>query len=217
MTYLNIYKPISGSQMIIAKKCGWKNMEHVPVRPNIMPEGFVKIAKSETQPLRIGSKLNPNNFEVLEHIMSNNKLFKSKFVLTNLTEILETGKNYKDAKLIKTLLTPENIDKIETQRKIVRLSPRQYVKTISEEKYISHEAGLNTLFHDINILKASEILDPKGLDKLFKMNITEGKGKKILETIGSMNEYGLMILKQNTKNINSDSTLNYISSLITMQ
>lgn len=211
MSPLNLMKPISKAEMRIAKKCGWRNMDDIPVRKNIIPEDFVGNAKLVSEPLTIGTRLNRANFEVLETIMGNDKLSKSPFIKTNLTELLELGQTQKNKRLLKVLLTPENIDKIETQRRLVQRNPKEYIKDRDVINYIKTPAGLNSLFSDINILKAAAVLDGKTLDTLFKMDITEGKGKKILDTLGNMEESKLNLVKNLTRNSgNPEDALDYI-------
>jgi len=211
MISLNLAKPLSITQLKMAKKCGWKNMDDIPVRRNILPENFVGTAKSVSEPITIGTKLNKSNIETIETIMGNNKLSQSPFVKTNLTELLEFGNTYKGKRLLKVLLNDKNIDKIETQRRLVKNNPREYIKDKDVVNYMKTPAGLNSLFKDINILKAAAILDKKSLNSLFKMDITAGQGKKILDTIGNIEESKLTQVKNLSKNSKQpESTLEYL-------
>lgn len=211
MISLNIVKPISRLEKAIGKKCGWKNIDDIPVKKNIIPDSFIGNAKLESEPLTIGTRLNSDNFEVLETIMGNNKLFRSPFVKTNLTELLDMGKTNSGARLVKTLLSPENIDKIETQRRLVKSNPKAYLKDRDVVKYITTPAGLNSVFSDVNILKAAAVFDAETLDKLFRMDITTGKGKKILDTLGNMDETRLKYVKDvNLSSKKPEKALEYL-------
>ena len=214
MIKLILNAPISKAQKAIGKKCGWKNIDDIPVKKNILPDGFKGNVKSLPEsPLAIGTKLNSNNYEVLEIIMGNDKLSKNTFININLTEILKMGNSYNGKNLIKKLLTPETIDKIETQRRLIKTNPKAYVNDKSVAKYITTPAGLNSLFSDINILKAAAIFDSKNLDKLFKMDITEGEGKKLLEKLAKTDEQTLLKIKNITLSSDgTDNALNYLKS-----
>ena len=203
--------PISKAQRTIAKKCGWKNIDDIPVRKNILPEGFKGNAKMDSEPVTIGTKLNKNNYEVLETIMGDDKLSKNTFIKINLTEILNMGNSYNGKKLVKKLLTPENIDKIETQRRLIRTNPKAYVLDKGTAKYISTPAGLNSIFSDVNILKAAAVFDQKTLDKLFKLDIIEGEGKTLMEKIARCDEQTLAKIKNITlKSEGTDNALTYL-------
>lgn len=205
--------PISKAQRTIAQKCRWKNIDDIPVRKNILPENFKGTAKPSSEPITIGTKLNNNNYEVLETIMGNDKLSKNTFIKINLTEILNMGNSFNGKKLVKKLLTPETIDKIETQRRLVRTNPKAYIKDKSVTKYIGTPAGLNSVFSDVNILKASAVLDGKTLDKLFKMDITEGLGKELLDKFSKFDEPTLAIIKDiSLRSPGTDNALIFLKS-----
>lgn len=184
MVSLNLIKPVSKYQQQIAKKCGWVNADSMPLRKNLLPEGFVGSAKLEPDIPVIGQKLNPNNFAVLEIIMGNSKIEKSPFVRSNMNAILDIAKNKQDVEVMKKILTPETVDKLDTVRNFVRRHPSEYIKDKSQVKYISSPAGLNALFNDVAMLKAASVLDLEGLNTLFKLDVTQGIGKKLLDTVG---------------------------------
>lgn len=183
---LNLVKSVSRYEKTIAMKCGWPNADKLPLRKNILPDGFIGKAKPEPNIITIGTKLNPNNFTVMEIIMSNDKISKSPFVRSNMTQILKMANSEEGSKIIQKILTPETIDKLDGIRAMVKRYPSKYIKDKSSIKYINSPAGLNTLFNDISMLKAASVLDKKELDTLFKMDITCGEGKRILDNIGKM-------------------------------
>jgi len=184
LSELNIMKPMNSSMYSIAKKCGWKNLESIPVRKNILPDSFVGTAKLEPYVTTIGTKLNKNNISVMEIILGNDKISKSPFVRSNMTEILTASNTKKDSLYIQKMLTPETIDKLDSIREIVKRHPNDYIKDKSVVKYIATPAGLNSLFKDLSLLKAAYVFDKDALIMLFKMDITRGKGLKILESVG---------------------------------
>lgn len=186
MVNLNLVKPITVAQKQMALKCHWSNMNDIPVRKNILPEEFVSKAESEPDILTISTKLNPNNYTVMEFIMGNNKLSNNYFVRKNLSEILNVSKTEKGAELVKSILTSENINKLEYQKMRIQRHPKDYIKDKTLAKYLSSPAGISSLYSDFSILKAAEILDKEALDKLFKMDVTEGLGKNLLDKIGEL-------------------------------
>ncbi len=210
MNSLNLTKPISRAQKAIAQKCGWKNMNDVPVRKNVLPDGFVGTAKPVSKPLTIGTHLNRNNTEILEIIMDNDKLFNSPFVKINMNELLSMSNSHAGKRLMKVLLTPENINKIDTQRRLIKNNPKAYIKDKDIVKYISTPAGLNSVFADVNILKAAAVFDSKTLDKLFRMDITEGSGKKLLDTLGKIEQVKLSKIKELAQSENPELALDYL-------
>ncbi len=183
---LNLMRPVSKYEKAIAKKCGWVNADSLPVRKSILPEGFVGSAKLEENIPVIGTKLNPNNFEVMEIISGSDKIARSPFVRANLTDILKMSDSPDGAKVIKKILTEENIDKLDTVRTFVKNHPRTYVKDKTIAKYLGTPAGLSSLFSDVSMLKASAVMDLEHLNKLFKMDLTCGEGKEVLGAIGKM-------------------------------
>lgn len=187
MTNLNLVKPITIAEKRMAQKCKWANYDDIPVKKNILPDGFVGKAKLEPNIPTIGYPLNKNNFVILEKVLGNDKLSRSPFVRANMTELLEIGSSEKGAKLFEKILTPENIDKLDYQRTLIRNNPRAYLKDKSDVNYINTPAGLTTLFHDVNLLKAAAVLDKEALNALFKKDITQGVGKSLVENIGKMN------------------------------
>ena len=187
MTNLNLVKPITTAQKRIAQKCKWADYDDIPVRKNLLPDGFVGKAKLEPNIPTIGYPLNKNNFVILEKVLGNDKLSKSPFVRSNMTELLENCSSEKGAKLFERILTPENIDKLDYQRTLIRNNPRAYLKDKSDANYMNTPAGLTALFHDVNLLKAAAVLDKEALNALFKKDITQGAGKSLVENIGKMN------------------------------
>lgn len=191
----SLIKPISIAEHRIAKKCGWKNIESTPVRKNVLPEGFVGTAKVEDKPITIGTRLDKNNITAFETIMGNNKLFHNPFIKTNLTAILEQASTEKGPATIKRLLKDDIIDKIDSQRRKIKTNPKAYIHDKDIVKYVQSPAGLNSVFNDINILKAAYVFDEKKLDKLFRMDITQGAGKKILDSFEKIQEPQLTTIK----------------------
>lgn len=187
MVSLNLIKPLSLSQARIAKKCNWKNLDDIPVRKCIISDRFSGTAKFEPGITTVSERLNPNNFEVLDFIMRDDKLSRSPFVRRNLSQILSESKTEEGAALMQKILTPETVDKLDFQRTLVKNYPRDYIKDKTMVKYIASPAGLNTLFNDISMLKAAYIMDKKTLNALFKLDITTGRGKSILNDIGKFN------------------------------
>lgn len=196
MVNLNVFKPVSKYQKEIAKKCGWSNADQIPVRKNILPDGFVGSAKSEPNVPVIGTKLNPNNVTIMEIVMNNDKISRSPFVRSNLTEILKTSRDVQGLKMMQKILTPENVDKLDTVRTFVKRHPNDYIKDKSQVKYISSPAGLSALFSDIAMLKVASILDLEGLNAFFKLDVTQGKGQKLLETVAKYDDLHLDIARK---------------------
>lgn len=196
MVNLNVFKPINKYQKEMAKKCGWVNVNQMPVRKNVMPDGFVGSAKLEFNVPVIGSKLNPNNYTIMEIVMSDDKISRSPFVRSNLTKILDVASNEQGSKMMQKILTPENIDKLDTVRTFVKKHPNDYIKDKSQVKYINSPAGLSALFNDIAMLKAASVLDLEGLNALFKLDVTQGKGQKLLETIAKYDDLHLEIARR---------------------
>lgn len=196
MVNLNVFKPVSKYQKEIAKKCGWSNADQIPVRKNILPDGFVGSAKSEPNVPVIGTKLNPNNVTIMEIVMNNDKISRSPFVRSNLTQILDVANSEQGSKMMQKILTPENIDKLDTVRTFVKRHPNDYIKDKSQVKYISSPAGLSALFNDIAMLKAASVLDLDGLNALFKLDVTQGKGQKLLETVAKYDDLHLDIARK---------------------
>ena len=196
MVNLNVFKPINKCQKEMAKKCGWVSADQLPVRKNIMPDGFVGSAKSEPNIPVIGTKLNPNNVTIMEIVMNDDKISRSPFVRSNLTQILDVASSEQGAKIMQKILTPENIDKLDTVRTFIRKRPKDYIKDKSQVKYISSPAGLSALFNDIAMLKAASVLDLEGLDTLFKLDVTQGKGQKLLETVAKYDDLHLDIARK---------------------
>ena len=182
---LNIIKPISSYQAAIAKRCGWRNLETLPLKKNILPEGFVGTAKPEPNVLSIGTKLNPNNVTIMELILGNEKLAKSPFVRSNMTEILKASNTITGSLEMQKLLNPSTIDKLDTMRTLVKKHPNDYIKDKTIVKYMATPAGLTSLFKDLNLLKAAYVLDKDALKLLLKKDITQGKGLEILSSIGN--------------------------------
>ena len=181
---LNIIKPINSHQSAIAKKCGWRSLDTLPVRKNILPDGFVGTAKPEPNVLSIGTKLNENNFTIMELILGNDKMAKSPFIRSNMTEILKASNTKAGALEMQKMLTPETIDKLDTMRTLVKKHPNDYIKDKSVVKYMLTPAGVTSLFKDMNLIKAAYVLDKDALNMLFKMDITQGKGLEVLSSIG---------------------------------
>jgi len=184
MISLNILKPVSKFEKAIAKKCGWVNADSLPVRKNVLPDGFVSSVKLEHDIPAIGTKLNSNNAIVMELILGNDKLLRSPFVRSNMTAILDIAKSPEGSKVIQNILTPKNVDKLDTLRTFIKKRPAEYIKDKSQIKYINTPAGLNLLFNDVSMLKAAEVLDLDNLNLLFKLDVTQGIGKKLLDTVG---------------------------------
>ncbi len=195
---LNLLKPMGAAQAKLAKKCGWKNIDHLPKRGNILPEGFVGSAKLEPQTPVIGTKLTQNNITAMELILGNDKLSRSPFVRLNMTGILEMANTPEGSVLVQKILTPENVDKLDSIRALVKRHPNDYIKDKSVVKYIATPAGLNSLFNDISMLKAAHVLNKDALNALFKMDVTKGSGLKILESIG---KYDIIELETAKKTI----------------
>lgn len=199
MISLNLVKPISPSLASIARKCKWKNMEDVPVRMGIVSNHSGQKAILEPEPITISTRLNPNNFQVLDIILSNEKLSRNPFVRKNLTEILNASKTEQGSTLMQTILVPETLDKLNYQRALVKNYPRDYVKDKTMVKYLKSPAALNSLFSDISVLKAAYIMDKESLNALFKLDITTGHGKAILDDIGRFNLDQLQRVQKNLK------------------
>lgn len=195
MVNLNVFKPINKYQKEIAKKCGWRNVDQIPVRKNIS-DGFVGSAKSEPNVPVIGTRLNPNNYAIMEIVLHDDKLSKSPFVRSNLTEILNASNSEQGSKMMQKILTPENVDKLDTVRTFVRRRPADYIKDKSQVKYVGSPAGLSTLFNDVAMLKAASVLDLDSLNALFKLDVTQGKGQKLLETVAKYDDLHLDIARK---------------------
>ncbi len=211
MTNLNLVKPISMAQKRIAVKCNWANYDDMPVRKSILPEGFVGKAKPELNIPTIGYPLNRNNVTVLEKILGDDKISRSRFVRTNTTALLKSGSDEKESKIIENLLTEENVDKLDYQRYLVSKHPKSYLKDKSDANYLGSQAGLNCLFNDVNLLKAAAVLDKEALDTLFKMDITQGTGKAIVDNIGKMN---LEQIEKVQKDFAANENLNSLSKVL---
>lgn len=181
-------KPMTRCARVIEEKCGRvKKSDVVPMYKNILDgSNFTRKYPVSDGLTQIGTKLSRKNIRILEYIINNDRLFNNKYVKLNLTEILNFSNQQNGEKLVKTLLTPETLDKINLQRIKISKNPRYYVKDKTNTQYLNTPAGLNSLFKDINILKAAYALDSKGLDELFRHDITEPKARKILETFGKM-------------------------------
>lgn len=195
MVNLNVFKPINKYQKEIAKKCGWRNVDQIPVRKNIS-DGFVGSAKSEPNVPVIGTRLNPNNYAIMEIVLHDDKLSKSPFVRSNLTEILNASNSEQGSKMMQKILTPENVDKLDTVRTFVRRRPADYIKDKSQVKYVGSPAGLSTLFNDVAMLKAASILDLDSLNALFKLDVTQGTGKALLDTVRKYDAFSLDLSKE---------------------
>ena len=196
MVNLNVFKPINKYQKEMAKKCGWKNVDQIPVRKNTIPDGFVGSAKSEPNVPVIGTRLNPNNYAIMEIVMHNDKLSKSPFVRSNLTEILKISRDVQGLKMMQKILTPENVDKLDTVRTFVKRRPADYIKDKSQVKYVGTPAGLSALFNDLAMLKAASVLDLDSLNLLFKLDVTQGTGKMLLDTVRKYDAFSLDLSKE---------------------
>ncbi len=196
MLKLNVFKPISKYQKEMAKKCGWRNLEQVPVRKNVMPDGFVGSAKLEPNVHAIGTKLNPNNVTIMEIVMSDDKISRSPFVRSNLTQILNASNSEQGLKMMQKILTSENVDKLDTVRTFVKRRPNDYIKDKSQVKYISSPAGLSALFNDVAMLKVASILDLEGLNTFFKLDVTCGKGQKLLKMVAKYDDLDMEIAQK---------------------
>lgn len=206
---LNLMRPVSKCEKAIAVKCGWVNAESLPVRKNILPEGFVgKRAEIEPNIPVIGTKLNPDNITVMEIISASDKISRSPFVRSNLTDLLKMSNTPDGVKMVQKILTEENVDKLDTLRTFVKNHPREYVKDKSNVKYAGTPAGLTALFSNVSMLKASAIMDLEHLNKLFKMDLTCDTGKKVLDTIGKMN---LAQIEHAQKALNPSKSINVLS------
>ena len=202
LSELNIIKPLNSSMYSIAKKCGWENIDSTIVRKNILPDGFVGTAKLEPYVPTIGTKLNKNNISVMEIILGNDKISKSPFVRYNMTEILMGSNTKRDSQTMLKLLTPETIDKLDCIRTMIKSHPNDYIKDKSVVKYIATPAGLSSLFKDISLLKAAYVFDKDALNMLFKMDITQGTGLKVLESIGKKDLSELDVVRRLVANPN---------------
>lgn len=203
---LNLVKPMSSYQMAIAKKCGWKNIDSVYQKKNIIPEGFVGNAKLEQNIYTISTGLNKNNFTIMEYILGNDKLERSPFVRANLSEILNEVNTKEGLDSMHKLLTPENVDKLDYIRNLMKKHPNDYIKDKSIVKYVTSPAGINSVFKNLDMLKASYVLDKDALNLLFKKDVTQGEGLKILSSIGRRSIEELSEVKSimnNDKNTNS--------------
>ena len=201
MGLLNLVKPITAAQKRMAVKCRWNNIDDIPVRKNILPGNFAGTAKPEPDVLTISTKLNTNNITVMETITGNDKLLNSTFVRTNMSEILEFSKTEDGTKLMQAILTPDNIEKIEAQKLLIKRHPRIYIKDKINAKYMSTPAGINALFNNISILKAAEVLDKNAFNELFKMDITQGLGKNLLNSIGQLNQKQIEKVKESSSGL----------------
>ena len=200
---LLLQKPITPAQRIIEEKCGRiRPGDKVPMYPNVM-DRFPQTRRHlpPNSIMTVGTPLSKSNVKILEKILGDDKIGKSPFVRTNMTEILKMASNKKGAKLLEVILTPETINKIDTQRRLIKNNPRPYVHDKDIIQYANTPAALNSLFNDINILKAAYVLEPKALDSLFKKDITSEAGSKCLRNIGTMNLEELNRMKNNYKGI----------------
>ena len=200
---LNLQKPITRTQRIIEEKCGRiRPGDEVPMYPNIM-DRFPQTRRHlpPNSIMTVGTPLSKSNVKILEKILGDNKIYSSPFVRTNMTEILKIASNKKGAKLLEAILTPETINKIDTQRRLIKNNPRPYVHDKDIVQYANTPAALNSLFKDINILKAAYVLEPKALDSLFRMDITSEVGSDYLRYIGTMNLEELNRMKSTYKGI----------------
>ncbi len=186
---LNLLKPITRAQRVIEEKCGRiKKDEVVPMYQNILDGARLnKRTAVVDNTMTISTALSPNNAVMMEKILGNNLLYTSKYVRNNLTEILEMASSEEGLKTLDTILNPETLNKIETQRRLVKNNPRMYVHDRDVVQYANTPAGLSSMFRDINILKAAYALEPKALDSLFRMDITSEVGSDFLRYIGKMN------------------------------
>ncbi len=209
MNTLNLVKPVSNYEKAIAIKCGWVNADKLPVRKNLLPAGFIgKRAEIEPNIPVISTKLNPHNIAVMEIISASDKIARSPFVRSNLTDILKMSNTPDGAKMVQKIFTEENIDKLDTLRTFVKNNPREYVKDKTIAKYLRTPAGLTSLFSYVSMLKASAIMDLEHLNKLFKMDLTCDAGKDVLATIGKMN---LAQIEHAQKALNPSKSINVLS------
>lgn len=200
---LNLVKPITRAQRVIEEKCGRiKKDEIVPMYQNIMDGAkFNKCPAAADNTMTVSVGLSPNNTFIMEKILGSNILYTSKFVRSNLTEILELASDKEGLKILDTILNAETLNKIETQRRLVKNNPRAYVHDRDVVKYANTPAGLSSMFRDINILKAAYIFEPKALDSLFRMDINSKAGSDFLSSIGKMNFDELNRMKSSYKGV----------------
>lgn len=188
MISLNLIKPISNLQKKIAQKCNWANLKETPIKKFIEnKQTFNKTRPIPPESTRSFERFSPNDAKILEIFRNNKRMDMSQFAAVNMRNIFEMGKTEEGLEMLQKILTEETLIKLDRQRTLVKSNPKGYVKDKTEAKYLKTPAGLNSLFRDIALLKASYIMDENTLNTLFKMDITTGKGKALLNDIGRFN------------------------------
>lgn len=189
MISLNLIKPISNLQKKIAQKCKWANLQETPIKKVFIvnkqtPNSMGPLPAESTKSFE---RFGPNDAKILEIFRNNKRMDMSQFAAVNMRNIFEMGKTEEGFAMLQKILTEETLLKLDRQRTLIRNYPKAYIKDKTEAKYLKTPAGLNSLFRDIALLKASYIMDEKALNALFKMDITTGKGKALLNDIGRFN------------------------------